>query len=193
MAAQDIAEIVPRVRRALEGPIPVNPALTDEAVEAVAADAVADLILFTNGRWGHQLVVTDRDDTTNIPTEWGVDPGLTPADESLVAYQAALTNVGVLLKDMKVSERIKNESQEWEWQLSASGVRDWLKALIDLRDTALESVFAGNPVLPRVASILHARDPVGAALVERFVPDSAEVISPPPFGALSTETYGFGP
>lgn len=192
MAAQDIAEIVPRVRRALEGPIPVNPALTEGAVKAVTADAVADLILFTNGRWPHQLVVAHRDDDTNYPDEWSVDPGLTPSDESLVAYQAALTNVGVLMRDMKVSERIKDEAKEWEWQLSATAVRDWLKALIDARDRALESVFAGTPVVARVASILHARDPVGAALVERFVPDSAQVIAPPPYPSLPTETFGFG-
>lgn len=192
MAAQDIAEIVPRVRRALEGPIPVNPALTDGTVKAVAADAVADLILFTNARWPHKLVVSDRDPDTNYPTEWGVDPGLAPEDESLVAYQAALTNVGVLMRDMKVMERVKDEAKEWEWQISASAIRDWLKALIDSRDRALEAVFAGTPVVARVASMLHARDPVGAALVERFVPEAAMVVAPPPIYQLPDQTFGFG-
>lgn len=186
MAAQDIAELVPRVRRALEGPLPVNPALTDEAVMAVTADAVADLILLMNGRWAHQLVITDRDSTSNFPTEWAVDPGLTPAEESLVAFQAAIANLGTVLRDMKVSERIKNEAQEWEWQKSGTGIREWLKQLIAMRDQALTNVFAANPVLARVASILHARDPVGAALVERFVPEAAAVYLPP------EQQFGFG-
>lgn len=186
MAAQDIAEIVPRVRRALEGPIPVNPALTDESVQAVAADAVADLILLTNGKWPHQLVVTHRDGN-DWPDEWEVDPGLSPQEESLVAFQAAISNVGVVLRDMKVSERIKNEAQEWEWSKSASGIRDWLKALIDQRNLALNTVAATYPVMARVASILYARDPQAAALVERFVPEAGGAVLP-----ASTPTFGFG-
>jgi hypothetical protein len=192
MAAQDIAEVVPRVRRALEGPIPVNPALTDEAVKAVAADAVADLILLTDGRWTHTLSITARDSTTTYPTEWAVDPALTLPEQSLVAFQAALTNIGVVMRDMKVSERIRNEAQEWEWQISASGIRDWLKALTEQRDAALQSVFENNPVLVRVASILHARDPVGAALIERFVPESQEILPSPVPRYLGDDEFVYG-
>lgn len=165
MPPQDVAELVPRVRRALEGPLPVSSALTDSQVKAAAADAVADLILLTNGEWGHTLAVTERADDTNYPEEWAVDPGLSPDEESLVAWQAAISSVGVILRDSKVSETIRNEAQEWSWEKSASGMRDWLKFLIDQRDAALRTAALTAPVFARVASILHARDP-GAEMIE---------------------------
>jgi hypothetical protein len=53
MAAQDVRELIPRVRRAMEGPVPPAVPLSDEAVLAATADALSDIILLTVGEWGH--------------------------------------------------------------------------------------------------------------------------------------------
>lgn len=170
MAEQDVAEFIPRVRRALEGPVPTGVALDDQVVLAMAADAIADVILFTNGQWGHSLVVTDRDVTTNVPIAWAVDPELSLAEESMIAYQAALTFFFHYFRDLKTSERMKNEGQEWEYTLSANVVRDQIALLKDARDLALASLKAVNPVLARYSSILQVRDRVASAWLEPWVP-----------------------
>ena len=59
----DIRVMVPRVRRALEG-AGAPQVLTDDAIKDLTADAIAEVILYTGGVFGHELVVTDRDDTT---------------------------------------------------------------------------------------------------------------------------------
>ena len=59
----DIRVMVPRVRRALEG-AGAPPVLTDDAIKDLTADAIAEVILYTGGVFGHELVVTDRDDAT---------------------------------------------------------------------------------------------------------------------------------
>lgn len=165
MAAQDVREIIPRVRRALEGPVPlVSGALTEDQLLAVTADAIADVILFTNGEWGHTLIVTD----TDPPSEWDVDPALTPEEESVVAYQAAITYTFQSFKNLKVSERIKNEGQEWEYTTSASVIRDFIKSLMELRNQALAS--ANSPVMARYASILQVRDAAASYYLEPWVP-----------------------
>lgn len=170
MAQQDVAEILPRVRRAVEGPVAVSAPLSDAALIAMTADAIADVILFTGGDWGHRLVVTERDATTNVPTEWAVDPGLELEEESMIAAQAALTYYFHLFKDRKISERISNEGQEWEYTLSANMLRDVYSALKDQRDLALNALRAEQPVLARYASILAVRDRTAAALLEPWVP-----------------------
>lgn len=167
MSAQDVAEITPRVRRAVEGPTPVpSGALTDAQLLALTADAIADVILLTNGQWGHQLIVTSRNATTNAPEGWSVDPGLEPEEESMIAAQAAITYYFHVFKDKKVSERIKNEGQEWEYGLSANLLRDMMASLKEQRDAALGSLLAAHPVLARYASILEVRDRVAAAVLE---------------------------
>ncbi len=169
MAQQDVAELVPRVRRALEGPVPLATALTDDQILAWTADAIADVLLFTSGQWDHELVVTDRDPVGNFPTGWAVDPELSSAEESMVAAQAALTYVFHTFKDQKVSERIRNEGQEWEWAKSPNLLRDWMAMLRQQRDAALEGLLATNPVLARYASILQVRDSLASAYLEPWV------------------------
>jgi hypothetical protein len=169
MAAQDVAELTPRVRRAIEGPVPpATGSLTTEQLTPVAADAVGDLILVTAGRWPHTLTVTDRDATANFPTAWEVDPALDAAEEGLVAMQAAINYAVTFLKDMKTSERISNEGQDWEWTKSATALRDWLKLIQSQRDEALTALQERYPVMARVASFLATRDAVTAQLIEPY-------------------------
>ena len=77
----DIRVMVPRVRRALEG-AGAPPVLTDDAIKDLTADAIAEVILYTGGVFGHELVVTARDDATNAPTEYATDPELTLSEQS---------------------------------------------------------------------------------------------------------------
>jgi hypothetical protein len=167
MAAQDVREFIPRVRRAIEGPVPTSAdELSDASVEALAADAIADVILLTVGAWQHALVVSERDADSNVPTHWAVDPGLSLEEESVIAAQAAITYFFHLVRNQKISERIQNEGGEWEYAYSATLMRDQIKLLQDMRDRALAALQSSNPALARYASILAVRDRVGSALLE---------------------------
>lgn len=169
MAAQDVRELVPRVRRALEGPVPVAGGLTDAQVEAAAADAIADLLLLTAGEWEHTLDISERDPATNAPLHYTVSPELELHEASLVAAQAALTFIFTTLKDVKISETIRNEGQEWSYQQSANLFRDWLKMLRDQRDQALTALERSNPIMVRVGSILAVRDQLASAVLEPWL------------------------
>lgn len=166
MAAQDVGEMVPRVRRAIEGPIPLATSdpeyVNDEQLLALVADTIADIILLTEGRWGHML------EGTNGPpaTQWVVDPGLSLEEQSLVAAQAALTRYFHIARQAKVVERIQNEGQTWEIQHSAQLLREQYALLKDARDRALAAVMTQHPVMARYASILSVRDRLGAAILE---------------------------
>ena len=167
MAGQNVKTLIPRVRRALEvegAPI----GATDDELEARIADAIADIILLTHGEWGHELVVTERT-AEGVPEEWQVDPELTAAEEGLVAAQVALDYFFHVFRSTKVSERIRNEGQEWEYATSANLMREQWSALLARRDAALQAANAETPVLARYASILHVRDQVGAAYVEPWL------------------------
>lgn len=169
MAQQDVADLIPRVRRAVEGPVPLpSGALTDAQVLAITADAIADVILLTGGAWEHTLSVTDRDDA-NVPIAWAVDPGLSLEEESMIAAQAALTYYFHIFKETKVSERIRNEGQEWEYAMSATLLRDQMAALREQRDMALAAIIRKTPALARYASFLQVRDRAAAAYLEPWV------------------------
>lgn len=168
MAAQDVREFIPRVRRAIEGPVPLSVgALTDAQVEAMAADAIADIILLTVGAWNHKLTVTDRTDE-GVPEHWAVDPGLELEEESVIAAQAAIGYFFHEFKDTKISERIVQEGRQWEYQLSATVIRDQVKLLQEQRDAALSSLLRAHPALARYASILEVRDRLGSAVLEQW-------------------------
>lgn len=168
MAAQNVGELAPRLRRAIEGPVTVTgpDALTDAQLTAMAADAIADVILNTAGAWEHQLLIAHRDDGTNAPDQWEVDPELKPEEESMIAAQAALTYFFHAFKDRKVSERIQNEGQSWEYAFNGAMLRDWLKLLQQQRDDALNSLKDANPVMARYASFLAIRDQLAAVQLE---------------------------
>jgi hypothetical protein len=170
MAAQDVRELIPRVRRAIEGPRPLSgaDALTDGQVEALAADCIADIILMTAGQWQHSLVALEMSTSTPAyPTHWSVDPGLSFEEQSVIAAQAALAwNMQEFSGSTKVSERIKNEGREWEWQKSAQLLVAHLKTLKEQRDAALAALIRKNPVLTRYASFLQTRDAVMATMLE---------------------------
>jgi hypothetical protein len=136
---EDIRVLVPRVRRAVEG-IGTPEVLTDDQMKDLIADAIADVILFTGTAFGKQLLVTDRDGTTNVPTEYATSLPLTLPEGSVIAAQAALTAIYVQLADTKTSETIRDEGQEWSYTISATLLRDRISQLQAERDRALSVV-----------------------------------------------------
>lgn len=173
MAAQDVRALVPRVRRAIEGPVPVTgaDALSDTQVEALAADCIADIILMTEQQWAHTLTASEM--STSVPPyplHWQVDPELSLPEESVIAAQAALTwYMQQFSGDTKISESIVNEGRQWQWQKSAQLLVAHLKTLKDERDAALEALLGSNPVLARYVSTLQVRDVLASARLEPWV------------------------
>lgn len=158
---RDVRVLAPRVRRAIEGPAGPPPgtlALSDEQVEEVTADAVADAILYSGGLFGHQLVVTERDPDVGFPLHWQTEVQLDEWEGSFVAAQAALTYFFHLFRDKKTSEVITSEGRSWEYQLSATLLNSQLKMLQDQRNAALTALRQLHPVLDRFASVLAVRD-----------------------------------
>lgn len=172
-----IAGMVPRFRRALEGPVAASASLSDSEVRAIIADAVAEVIFYAPD-WGKTLVVTARDSVTAAPTDFEVFPELTLPEQTVAVAQAALTWFSRHLQSMRTSERISDEGSSWEYTLSASALAAWLKQLVADRDRALDMIAAeadGHP-LDQFASFLATRDYQAALVVE-------------PWGA---ETLGLG-
>lgn len=159
--------MVPRVRRALEN-VGADASLSDEEIKDRVADAMADVILYTGSAFGKDLVVTDVDDD-NVPEEYATSDELTLPEQSVVAAQAALNYIFVRFSAMKVSERIADEGQSWEYTMSANLIRDAFKALMEQRDKALEAVAATNAPLDRYSSFLAVRDSAVAAYIEPWV------------------------
>jgi len=163
----NVAALIPRVRRALEGPAGSN-VLTDDQLKETIADAVADVILYTGGVFGHQLVVESRDDTYGAPNDWTIDPPLDESEATVIAAQAALNYYFFALRDLKVSETISDEGQSWSYDLSATLLRDQLALLRDARDKALEIVQASSPALDAFVSFIESRDIITSRIVEPY-------------------------
>jgi hypothetical protein len=141
VAAEDTRVLIPRVRRAVEG-VGKPQQFSDDDINFLIADSIADVILYTGGVFGKELLVTARDATTNTPTEYATSEPLTFAEESMIASQAALTAVYSQLSELKIAETIRDEGSEWSYQLSATLMRDRIAQLLRARDDALE-VIAG--------------------------------------------------
>jgi hypothetical protein len=138
VAETDTRVLIPRVRRAVEG-IGAPEKFSDDDINFLIADSIADVILYTGGMFGKELLVTERDATTATRRrEYATSDELTPPEESMIAAQAALTAVYQQLSDLKVQETIRDEGQEWSYALSATLMRDRIKQLQDERDKALD-------------------------------------------------------
>lgn len=174
---QDVVELAPRVRRAIEGPKPLAATdpdyLTDEQVGTLAADAIGDLILYTVGRWPHKLIGSNGPPAT----EWEVDPGLDTeaGEDSLVAAQAALNFYFHDFREKKTSEDMANEGQSWSYTLSARMLQDQFKMLRDQRDMALQSLEGKYPVMARAASLYHMLDRQTDAILQAYTGRTSDV------------------
>lgn len=166
MAVSDIRIMTGRVRRAVEG-VGATAVLTDDEIKNLIADALADIVLYTGSVFGKTLMVTSRG-VNNEPEEYATSDELTLAEQSVVAAQAALTHFFYSFVNLKVSEKIADEAQTWEYSLSATLLKDQLAFLIKSRDTALELVNVGG-ALDSYESFLSVRDSYTSRLVEPWV------------------------
>lgn len=169
----DIRVMVPRVRRALEGPGSTGPladsaVLTDDQVTALIADAIADIILYTGSAFGHSLLATALDPFYQAPTAWETTEALTLTEQSVVVAQAALGYFFHQLKELKVSEEIADEASSWKYQLSSTLIRDQMKMLQDARDRALTAV-GETQMTDSYHSFLAERDALASFFVEPWV------------------------
>lgn len=168
MPVTDIRVMIPRVRRAVEG-VGSPAVLSDGEVKDLIADALADIILYSGGVFGKQLVVTETGENGE-PVEYATSDELTLAEQSIVAAQAALNHFFFTYANTKISERIADEAQTWEYALSANLIRDRLKFLVGERNSALEQL-TSSTVSDSYQSFIAARDALTSSLIEPWVRD----------------------
>ena len=125
------------MRRALEG-AGAPEVLSEDAVNDLTADAIAEVILYTGGVFGKQLLVTGDDQ--GVPDEYATNEALTLREQAVIATQAALNYFFQKFSAMKTTERIADEAQTWEYTLSANLLNEQLKLLIGERDRALQAL-----------------------------------------------------
>jgi hypothetical protein len=182
---RDTRVLIPRIRRAIEGAGVTAKALEDEAVNGLIADAVANIILFTGGLFGHQLNVLERDETYMAPTAWQVDPALSEAEGSLIAIQCQLDYLYQDLKSTKIQETIRDESSEWSYSLSATALGEILKALRAQREEALQQIGEQNGALDAWVNTLMVRDAWTDSLIEPYAVEGG-------LGGQTFNPYEFG-
>lgn len=182
---RDLRVLIPPCRRAIDGPMAtasgsVAATLGDQEVLALVADATADLILFTHGNdaFGYQLLATERDPHYMAPVAWATDHERVPAADAAILSQAALNHYFWLIKAMKVSETLKNEAVEWQYNLSAQVVAAWIQYLITNRDKAISALQVINVPMDTYISLVAERDRMAAAWLEPWV---AEIGAPVPY------------
>lgn len=175
MAVEDLRDtrvLIPRVRRRLEGPLGTGSAnaeasqYTDDQMNAMIADAVADVILYSGGLWGHELQVTERDDVYQSPIAWLIHPALSEDEASIIEAQAVLNFFFFQLKELKVQESISDEATEWSYSLSANALLEYLKTIRKLRDDAIERIKASQAPSDGWVNLLAVRDQTTDRLIE---------------------------
>lgn len=159
---KDIRILVPRIRRALDAPVEI----TDGELKDKAADAVADVMLYTGGLFGKQFIVTLREG--GIPVEYATSAELSFPEQSVIAAQAALTYFFLILSGQVTSETIGDEASTWSWARSAQVIRERLKQLQADRDRALQAIGL-NGTMDSYISFLSERDAKTSRLVEPWV------------------------
>lgn len=171
---RDTRVLIPRARRAIEGPDAITgsagvPAgsLDDIQVNAMVADAISNVILLSGSLFGKQLVVAHRDDFYKAPDQWITSEELSEPEQAVIAYQVALDYYQRVLEGMKVSERISDEGQTWEWSISATVLAKRLESLRADRDRALAQVdpFEAEEWI----NLLLERDRITDMLIEPWV------------------------
>lgn len=169
----DIKVLIPRTRRALDGPTATSSAavgatLNDNQIKGLVADAIAEVIWYAP-EWQRQLVATSTDPDYGAPDEWSVTPDLSEPEQTVIVTQAALNFFWQQFRNLKVAETIVNEASTWTYQLSANLLVEQFKHLVATRDTALQRILAVNPVIGEYISFLELRDARTASLIEPWV------------------------
>lgn len=178
----DIRIMVPRVRRALEG---AGADLPDGVVKDAIADACADVILYSGSLFDKEMLIIEREPTTNAPTEYATSEELSLAEQSVVSAQAALNHFFFQFAGLKVSQVIADEGSRWEYSLSPNLLVEQLKMLQRARDQALEAVAAARAVADQYTSFLAIRDIETSRMIEPWATGAG-------VGGLELVDYRFG-
>lgn len=175
---RDTRVLIPRLRRALDGPQAMSSAspsstLSDEQLNAIAADGIASIIFYGNGLFGSTLEVAARDPQYMAPIAWRTDPALSEPQITAVVSQAALDYFYARLSTTaqgKTAETIKDEATEWSWEISPQAVVERLRQLRADREKAIEVlVEAGWENDTQWASFVATRDRWTSLLIEPWV------------------------
>jgi hypothetical protein len=186
----DLRVLVPRARRACEGPYGPpdgKPELLNEQIYQMVADACSEIILYTGTLFGHELQVKKRDPIVGFPTDWKTEVMLSEWESAVIINQTGLNFVLHLIRDTKTAETIKDEGQEWAWQSSANLLQAQLKILSEGRDKAIEMLERLKAPLDSYISTVAERDKIAAIYLEPWV---AEVGAPVPYSGLGGATQG---
>jgi hypothetical protein len=191
---RDLRVLIPETRRAIDGPAAtssaaVSASLSDVEVLGLIADATAEVILMTGGSatFGYQLVVVDRDPFYMAPIAWMTDKPRLPQADVVIRAQAAINFYFQKVSDLKVREEISDEGQTWNYEFSASLVRDQMKYLIDVRAQAIEMLSRLNAPLDSWVSLVAERDKMAALYLEPYV---EEIGAPVPYIGIGAGTGG---
>ncbi len=161
----DIKVLVPRVRRALgeaaEG-------LTDQEVTERVADAVAGILLFTEGEMSLRLEVAARDDDFGAPISWQTSRELTEEEAVVFALQAAIDSLTRDLSQTFTAEKFSNPIDSYEYQRSATALTEQIKGLRADRDRAVDVLLNAGRVSVSWVNTLGVRDRETDQLVEPF-------------------------
>lgn len=188
---RDVRVLIPRMRRALDGPqatgsASVSATMSDDQITAVIADAIADVIFYSSGAFGRKLEVVERDANYMAPIAWRTSEELSEDEISVIVAQAALNYFFNALSTLKTGETQKEADREWTWSISASAVAERVKELRAQRDRAIELLTSQNVIAEAWVNTLAVRDSYTDFLIEPwaatggFLPSGQEF--DPPLG-----------
>jgi hypothetical protein len=171
---RDVRVLIPRARRALDGPeatgsASVSAKLSDDQLTAVIADAIADVIFYSSGAFGRKLEVVERDPNYLAPIAWRTSEALSEDEASVIIAQAGLNYFFNALSTMKTGETLKEADREWTWNISASALAERVKELRAQRDKAIELLTSQNVIAEVWVNTLAERDAVTDFLIEPYI------------------------
>lgn len=170
----DIEVLIPRTRRAIDGPsasgsAAASSSLGDPEITTLIADAIADVIFYTAGSWGYTLSGSGED-AYGAPTSFEIAPDLPLDAQTVVIAQAALNYYFHQMKDGQIAQTISNEARSWSWQKSATLLIEHFKLLREMRDRALDLIEAqAGGSLDTYVSFIAVRDAATSAIIEPYV------------------------
>lgn len=170
----DIRVMIPRMRRALDGPqatssASVSSTLDDTQVTNVIADAIAEVIFFSSSAFGKTLDVVERDPNYLAPIAWKTSEQLSEPEITVITAQGALTYFYNSLTGLKTSETTKEADREWAWSISASALAERVKDLRAQRDKAIELLTSQNVIAEDWVNTLNVRDAYTDLLIEPYL------------------------
>jgi hypothetical protein len=151
----------------------VSATLSDEQLNAIAADSIGMVIFYSGNLFGAELEVSERDEQYMSPTAWLTNPALSESQVAVVVSQAALDYFFSFLSTTsggKTSQLIADESTRWEWSISPQSVVERLRQLRADRDRALEQLAAEDEEADASwVSFIAVRDDATSRLIEPWV------------------------